>query len=265
MSARVTAEDRPSSRTAERGVAVGFLALLPLFVAYECALAPDGPRNTAERVLALPIARVGLDVPLARAAILAALALLALATLFRVRSELALLPRLVRIVGEGLAWGAVLGPLLLLVLRVARLEPPVPELAAAAEPSAARLRDAALLCGGAAHEEIVFRVGIQSLAFLALSALCRAVSAGAKLRAFVAETGSVAAGAAAFATAHLGLAAAFVHARGEPFELRVFTWRAAAGILLAVLFRWRGVGVAAWAHAGLDLALFLGAGPHVFL
>ena len=41
-------------------------------------------------------------------------------------------------------------------------------------------------------------------------------------------------------------------------------WRLLAGILLAGLFRWRGLGVCAWAHGLFNLGLVLGAGPGVF-
>ena len=56
-----------------------------------------------------------------------------------------------------------------------------------------------------------------------------------------------------------------VNRGGEVFSAPVFTWRLAAGILLGLLFRWRGIGAAAWAHGIFNLALSIGAGPDVFL
>ncbi len=76
---------------------------------------------------------------------------------------------------------------------------------------------------------------------------------------------AIAASATVFAASHLGVFTQVLGPGGEPFRAGVFTWRLLAGILLGTLFRWRGPGVAAWAHALFDLFLSIGAGPDVFL
>ena len=68
-----------------------------------------------------------------------------------------------------------------------------------------------------------------------------------------------------FAAAHLAAYTAWLGPGGEPYDASVFTWRLLAGILLGLVFRWRGPGVAAWTHGLFNLALLLGAGPDVFL
>ena len=70
---------------------------------------------------------------------------------------------------------------------------------------------------------------------------------------------------ALFACAHLAAFTAWLGPGGESYNGSVFTWRLLAGILLGLVFRWRGPGVAAWAHGLFNLALLVGAGPDVFL
>ena len=67
----------------------------------------------------------------------------------------------------------------------------------------------------------------------------------------------------AFAAVHLEVLASHLGPGGEPYDPYVFLWRLLAGILLALLFRWRGPGVAAWCHACFNVALLLGAGAEV--
>ena len=68
----------------------------------------------------------------------------------------------------------------------------------------------------------------------------------------------------AFAAFHLEACVAWLGVGGDPFEPAIFTYRVLAGMLLGLLFRWRGPGVAAWAHGLFNLGLLLGAGPDVF-
>ena len=68
----------------------------------------------------------------------------------------------------------------------------------------------------------------------------------------------------AFAAFHLEVAVAWLGVGGEEFHPAVFTYRVLAGVLLGLLFRWRGPGTAAWAHGLFNLALLLGASPDVF-
>jgi membrane protease YdiL (CAAX protease family) len=159
----------------------------------------------------------------------------------------------------------VLGPVLLVLLHpfggldaLRGLRPP----SAAEAPGLAR---AALLAGGAAYEELVFRMGLQGLLYLALRptlAFWLGAERGARVGA---EVLAVLLAAVVFAAAHLAVFTQVFGPGGEPFHAGVFPWRVLAGILLAVLFRWRGPGVAAWTHASFNFATSIGAGPEVFL
>jgi Type II CAAX prenyl endopeptidase Rce1-like len=121
--------------------------------------------------------------------------------------------------------------------------------------------------GGGAYEELLFRWLLYSLVFW----LTR--RAGLKLgmaedgATLSAELLAIALSASAFAAAHLeGVVYLFTGwAGGEAYHPAIFAWRLLAGVLLAILFRWRGLGVAAWTHAFFNLALSIGAGVDVFL
>ena len=71
--------------------------------------------------------------------------------------------------------------------------------------------------------------------------------------------------AAFFAAFHLAPFVGWLGRGGESFDAAVFSYRFLAGLLLALVFRWRGPGVAAWTHGWFNLALLIGAGPDVFL
>jgi membrane protease YdiL (CAAX protease family) len=123
-----------------------------------------------------------------------------------------------------------------------------------------------VFCGGAAFEEIVFRLGCLSLAYLLLRRGLLALGSPERTADRAAELLALALSALVFALSHLACVIRPLAGHGgEPFEAAVFTWRLLAGILLGILFRWRGMGVAAWAHALFNLALYLGAGPEVLL
>jgi hypothetical protein len=64
----------------------------------------------------------------------------------------------------------------------------------------------------------------------------------------------------AFALFHLDAVQAHLGAVGEPYHRGLFLWRVSAGLVLGGLFRWRGLGVAAWAHAVFNLGVALGIG-----
>ena len=260
-------EPSPAGAASSRGIALGFLAMLPLFAAYEAALAriPNGARNLGEVVVSAPLSALGEHLPLARALALGALAVLALVEVSRgAGPEYGLLPRLWRIVLEGALAAVVLGPLRLVLLAVVGVDDGTAGLRAdvVAPPPLAR---AASVAGGAAYEEIVFRVGLQSLLFVAVRALLELARAPERAARAVAEIVALVGAALAFAAAHLALVLDAFGPGGEAWDPTVFTWRALAGILLGTLFRWRGPGVAAWAHAFFNLALSIGAGPDVFL
>jgi hypothetical protein len=245
-------------------MAIGFLAMLPLFAAYELAIAREpGLRNSAEVVLSLPLAPFAAHVDFARRCILGVCAALAVITCFQ--DELGLVPRAWRVVLEGAVCAAFMGPVLILVLRVAGIDDAAGALKAGAPLHVPRAVDAARLAGGAAYEEIVFRIGVQSALYVALRHLLLFLSAADRAARTGADVLSVGFAAALFAAAHLAVFVAPLGSGGEAFDAAIFSWRFFSGIILSGLFRWRGPGVAAWAHALFNTALFLGAGPDCFL
>lgn len=245
----------------ERTLALGWIAMLPLVVVYEIALAsnPGSARNAAEYLIALPF-----EALLARPAIgrwTLELAATAASAWLLFHGELGLVRRVARIAIEGFAAAVVLGPLLLVLLHALDVAPP----ALAAPARVATPGDAALLLGGAAFEELVFRVALLA----AVGALARATYGWflemPRTASALAEATALVGCALIFAAAHLEPVVGLVAPGGEPWDGARFAWRATAGLALAVLFRLRGVGAAAWCHAFFNLALALGAGPEVFL
>jgi membrane protease YdiL (CAAX protease family) len=245
-------------------MAIGFLAMLPLFLAYELAVAREpGLRNSAEVVLSLPLIPFAPHADAARRCILAACAACAMFACFH--GELGLLPRTWRVELEGALCAVLMGPLLIVLLRLAGVHDAAGALRSGAPADVPRAVDAARLVGGAAYEEIVFRVGIQSALFVAFRHLFEFLMTAEHAARTSADVLSVCCAAALFSAAHLSVFVAPLGSGGETFDAVIFTWRLFSGIILSALFRWRGPGVAAWAHALFNLALFLGAGPDCFL
>jgi CAAX prenyl protease-like protein len=241
--------------------------MLPLLLAYE-SIPRHSQRNVGEVLFSLPLSLFGRWSHAARVFILVALALGAVLGLFRSglgREGPGLLPRLMRILLEGAVAALLLGPTLLLLLGLFDAHPDAAGLGFARRVVAPPLERAAFLAGGAAWEEIVFRIGVQSAIFLLASHLLRFFTEFPRLARAGADGLAIAASATVFAASHLGVFTQVLGPGGEPFRAGVFTWRLLAGILLGTLFRWRGPGVAAWAHALFDLFLSIGAGPDVFL
>jgi hypothetical protein len=247
-------------RDALTGASLGFLALLPLLGCYEWAVAESGGarRNAAEMLLSLGLSGLG---PLAHEARWAALAAGALAAYGLTRRRgLALGAGVARIVLEGLLAALLLGPLLVLGMAltgVGRLDvswtPPAPP----------GLERAALAAGGAAYEELVFRVGCYGLVYLLARRTARALGVGAAVAAWCGEALGLAASALAFAALHFRAFAGWLFAGGRALDPASFTWLALAGMLLGILFRWRGPGVAGWCHGLFNLALLVGIDPDV--
>jgi hypothetical protein len=258
-------EIESSSATApQRGMALGYLAMLPLLAAYEIALASGSPtRNVAEVLLSLPLIGLGSGADAVRRGLLVACAFAAAWSCFH--SELGLFQRLWRVILEGAAFAAILGPVLILNLHWIGIQHLSTALRTPISGTVPRISEAARLAGGAAYEEIVFRIGVQSLCYLFGLRVLHFLSAAERPARFGAEVFSVLAAAGVFACAHLAAFTAPLGPGGEVFDAAIFTWRALSGILLSCIFRWRGPGVAAWTHGLFNLALFLGAGPDCFL
>ena len=119
--------------------------------------------------------------------------------------------------------------------------------------------------GGAAFEELLFRVALYGALFVLARRLVSFFGAGELVARWSAEVLSVLGSALGFAAFHLSVVSSRIGPGGYDWDPALFTWRALAGVLLAVIFRWRGPGVAAWSHGLFNLAVLLGAGPEVFL
>ncbi|MFN0007757.1 MAG: type II CAAX prenyl endopeptidase Rce1 family protein [Planctomycetota bacterium] len=250
-----------------RGIAAGYLAMLPLLLFYEAAAGgPD--RSVAEVVATLPLTPLGSAAASVRLALLLVLAVLAGWRVFRESREdghPGLLPIVGRIVLEGALAALCLGPLLLALLWALDVDLASIRIGLSNAASWTPLERAGYLAGAAAWEEIVFRIGVQSLLWLLAAECLRALAVNRSVVVPLAEGLSIGGAAALFAASHLAAFVAVLGPGGEPFDPAVFTWRCLAGILFGALFRWRGPGVAAWTHALFDLALSIGAGPDVFL
>ncbi|MEM9800859.1 MAG: CPBP family glutamic-type intramembrane protease [Planctomycetota bacterium] len=249
-----------------RGLAVGVVAMLPLFLAYDLAVdGPDGPRSVAEAILTRPLEPLGAEaLSMARRASLAVAALgcfIAFAVAHRHAGGPSLAQRVGVVVLEGAICALLLGPLLLGASRLA--EPWVGAMMVGTPGGPApTLERAGFVMGSAAYEEIVFRIGALSVVWLVAKAVLHWLGAGERASAWGATLAGIVLSSLLFSAFHLGAWTAWLGPGGEPFDAAVFTWRTSAGILLAVLFLWRGVGVAAWAHASFNLALLLGAGAN---
>jgi len=263
ISSRPASGDRASMAT-QRGMAIGYLAMVPLLAAYEIAIGSGSAlRNAAEVVLSLPFAPFGDAADFARCATLVVCALAAAWSCFH--AQLGLLQRVWCVLLEGALFAVILGPLLIALLHAAGIHAASATLRTPLPGVVPRVSEAARLVGGAAYEEILFRIGIQSLCFLLSLRVLHFFSAADRVARFGAELFSVLAAAGLFAAAHLAAFTAPLGPGGETFDAAIFTWRVFSGILLSCIFRWRGPGVAAWTHGLFNLALVLGAGPDCFL
>ncbi len=247
-----------------RGVAVGLLAMAPLFAAYEVGVwraGPDGPRNVAELALGRAFVFLSADATAVRIAFVGGALLVAFVQV-RV-AGLPLARALLRALLEGIGFALALGPLLLLALAacgVSAQDLGLEPRAAGAAVDAAR---AARAFGAGAWEELLFRVGGYSALFVLARGVFGFFGAGDGAGRWLAEGWALLGSSLLFAAGHLDAATRFVGIQGEAFDAGVFLWRTVAGIFLAGLFRWRGPGVAAWSHGLFNLALILGSGPGV--
>jgi hypothetical protein len=258
-----------AERTDEAGrpsLALGFVAIVPLIVAHEWGAGVEQRHvvNFAGMLLALPLSPFGAHALEISWVIYGLLAALSLVLLFR--ADYALLPRLLRILGEGALGAIVLGPLLVFLCWLLHLTGESSPLRTGMPAHTPPLAWVGILCGGAAFEEIVFRLGVLSIAYLAVRRGLLALRSSPQAADLSAEILGLAVSALVFSASHLhAVVGRVAGSGGEPFHAAIFTWRVLAGILLGILFRWRGMGVAAWAHALFNLALYIGAGPDIFL
>lgn len=259
-SASSTPRVEPQDVSPVRTLSLGWLAMLPMFVAYELALLHFGGtrRNTGELILGLALQPLGSHAALERWIGLASVAVFAL--IVALRRGASVLPSLARIVLEGLGFAVVLGPVLVLLSSALGHQ-----LDVSWSPSAtsAGVADAAMLFGGAAWEELFFRVGCYSFAYWLAARFWSALDGSAALGRALGELVGLASSSCLFAAAHFERFTRWIGPGGRPWDASAFTWYALAGVLLGLLFRWRGPGVAAWTHGAFNVALWIGADPDV--
>lgn len=235
-------------------LAAGYLAALPLFLAYELGLLVGGPgaaRASAEQVVFAALRFLGPELRWVRLALLVVLALVAGWHLRR-GPGLELAP-LARAAGLGLLLGVALGPLLVLAhgwLAAAPL--------AVGDPAPRSLPRVLRLIGAAPWEELVFRVGAFACAYFVTRRLLEFFGLAGRPVQAASELVALLLSALVFSAFHLHSVQAWLGLRGERFDAGLFLWRVSAGLVLGGLFRWRGFGVAAWCHAVFNLGLALG-------
>lgn len=250
------------------GVCLGFLSMAPLFLVYELGVRANGGalRNSSELTLFRALEPLGEYADVTRWIALVVLAVAALVVCFR--RGVVLLPEAGRIALEGAVGALALGPLVLICVRLFGDGISAFEVHAASQtPSpgtSPALSDAALVVGGAAYEELLFRVLGFSLVFLLSRRVAQFFGASEKLGRVASEGFAALMSSLLFAAFHLAAFLPSGWGGGEEFDSGVFAWRVLAGLFLCVLFRWRGPGVAAWTHGLFNLALLVGAGPEVF-
>lgn len=250
---------RESGRTAEPSLAAGYLAALPLFAAYEAgllALARGGERAPAERVVGGALALFGSGLQLVRIAVLVACAALAWTRVRRSERRSELARSVPRSIAEGCAAGFLLAPLLHGLQRVLAAHP----VGLMREPPRS-LPWLLKLAGTAPWEELLFRVGAYGLLFLAVRHASAFLGLAEHAARVVAELVALLGSALFFAAFHLEAVQRLFGLPGQPFHPGLFTWHVSAGILLGGLFRWRGFGTVAWAHALFNVGLALGVRP----
>lgn len=244
------------------GLAAGSLSLVPLLALYELALpGRAGERSTAELAFLISFERLGVPAEPVRWTVILLLALFGVVTL--ARAGRGVVPATLGIVLEGAVASLVLGPVLVGLLHLFEGVVPLPDIAPPQGSPGAGL--SAFVVGASAWEELLLRVVIFSGIFLLGRRVVGFFGAGDRSRVWIGEALALLGSAAAYAALHLESFTGWLAPGGEAFEPSAFTWRLTAGILLGLLFRWRGVGVSAWAHGLFNLALLLGAGPDVFV
>ena len=256
-------DGRPMAPTSSLSLA--YIATLPLFLAYELARGFVGRdlRNTSELFMGRSLSFLGQYEDWARFSVLGVLAIAAIVQIRRHRWRLG--HSVLRTWVEGLVGAVLLGPMIL--LGTSLLGDSVHEIALSSGPPTdlPDLARTALIFGASAWEELLFRVGFYSVFYLIVRRSVRWIGASDGLSRICGEFVAWAGSALFFAAIHLESVVSFLGTGGEPFDSGLFAWRTLAGLYLAALYRWRGAGAAAWAHALFNVSLLLGAGPGVFV
>lgn len=215
------------------------LLILPLYVVYQLGVllrmecghgVCSGSRNGADFVTDTALALTGgsrLTVALLALAVGAALGGAALYARKKARMQ----PRLFGpVLLESALYASLVGPLSVGLQRAIGL---------GARGGGSFFDDVVSSFGAGLHEELLFRAGLFAGGAWALKR--------AGLKPWVAFAGALAGSSFLFSLAH------HLGPLGEPFTLRAFVFRFAAGGIFAVIFRVRGFAVAAWTHALYDV------------
>ena len=228
---------------ATRDPAITFLLLLPLAVIHLTG-------RSRERAGAFSIAEWLLDWfgPAAAWVLAGALLLLLFWAIGRILSEeLPWRGAAVLLVGEGILWGIVLGPVLQVLTALIAVERG--PLALEPQGTGSVYGLLAVSAGAGLYEEVLFRAGLMASLYVIVASFF----AGAGWR----ESAPT----IAYGVALILSAAAFAgaHAWTDPLALEpdVLVFRFLAGLLLGVLFSWRGLAVVAYAHATYDAVLLI--------
>ncbi len=223
-----------------RDPAVSLFSVLPLWLLYEglrLLLTPE-EHNGAEALMAQSIGALGpRALPLLRLT-LAATVLVAAWSLWQRRIPWGRVAVVVAL--EGVVYGLLLGPLSTVLASSSHRF-------LGAAPAGDLVADLVASLGAGIFEELVFRLALVSVLCLLLARMCDAL----KISRLPALLIAVLVSAVVFsAFHHLGAGA-------PAFERGVFVFRAAAGVLLGLLFVVRGFGVVVYTHTAYDVHYYL--------
>lgn len=236
-----------------RRLDISLTFIMPLLVAYEVGviLCQAGIENeVALRLIKLPLRDVfgihGLLV-FNGAMILAFLVAFALAEdVEGTRADMYL-----GMVVESAAFAIALGTVVLGLVGALYGLASVHELLSVAWPSQDRMLAVTLSIGAGVYEELFFRLVLIS----GILVLVRRLMVRAFADPVEPDCWSAAALAAVVVSSLLFSLAHHLGPAGEPFALRPFAYRYLCGVILAVIYLWRGLGIAVWTHAFYDILL----------
>jgi hypothetical protein len=265
VSARKSAAERKSPTLAPtRSLSVGFVAMVPLFAAYEFALLaePGSARNFGELCLGLLLRPFGPHADAARASLLLLAGLAAFLVAAR-RSRESLGSDVARVFIEGVLAACVLGPAMVIALR--SCSEWIPVLDASWDPGqpGPGLAETALVFGAGAWEELFFRVGLYSFVYWLALRFLGAFDVAERPARLAADVVGLSLSSLLFAAAHFEPVLRHFGTGGRPFDPALFVWLALGGAAMGLCFRLRGPGVAAWAHGLFNVALWIGIDPDV--
>lgn len=251
------------SESLRHALSPAYLAMLPMFLAYELGVRGLGGsrRNAAQELLGLWLSPLREYADGIRWGLLLAFAIVAL-YLCRQR-RIRVLDTAARIWLEGLVVALTLGPLLVGLTALAAHWVPRIDLSWDASRASPGLAVAGFLFGGSVYEELVFRIGLYGILFWTGVRTARSLGAGEAASRGLAELFALLGSSCGFAAFHFERFTGWLWAGGLAFSAPRFLWLAFAGLLLGMVYRWRGPGVAAVAHGLFNLALLVGIDPDV--